>query len=91
MMKRTKKSTDIQWVYESELHSIQIKGTKKGAIVDAGTPSSLFKEPGDEPFAFAAVELVGCTAFTIVKTPTESDPTAAVYMSHIFEYEHQFH
>ena len=65
-----------------------IPNRKKGEpkmILPIGMPTSFFRQPGDEAFAWGTVGLVGCTMFALVKTPTDEDRSAGVYMGHIWE------
>ncbi|KAF1828244.1 hypothetical protein BDW02DRAFT_635299 [Decorospora gaudefroyi] len=88
------------WDYANDQQYIELIAYKRTGYSRAyGIPTSFFEVPGDEPFAWGTIGLVrcneaiqdggllrhGCTAFTVVKTPTESDPNSGVYMAHIWE------
>jgi hypothetical protein len=74
------------WDYKNLLQYIELKAEKKPLVsVAFGIPTSFFETPGDQAFAWGTIGLIGCTAFTVVKTPTEEDPESGVYVAHIWE------
>ncbi len=78
---RTPQATSI---FDDNTPAIELVGTDKN-IRPYNIPTSLFREPGDQPFAWSAIGLVGCTLLTMVKERTEADQSSGLYMAHYWE------
>jgi hypothetical protein len=79
--------TDVTmlWTGRPE-EKIDLKTHKRtGYQRDYGIPTSFFETPGNNAFAYGTIGLVGCSAFTVVKTPTPASPNLGFYMAHIWE------
>lgn len=49
-------------------------------------PTSRFANPGTEPFAWGAIGQVNCVLMTMVKEPSQNDPSSGgVYMANYWE------
>jgi hypothetical protein len=79
--------TDVTmlWTGRPE-EKIDLKTHKRtGYQRDYGIPTSFFETPGNNAFEYGTIGLVGCSAFTVVKTPTPASPNFGFYMAHIWE------
>lgn len=68
-----------QWIDLKVLYSTE------GEVKPYGIPTSFFRQPDNEAFAWGTIGLVGCTMYIVIKLPTLQDPTPGVYMAHIWE------
>lgn len=77
----TRRTAESEMIFEASMPSIKLE-CLDDTIREYCIPTSRFASPGNEPFAWGAIELAGCTLMTMIKELGTNDISlGGIYMA----------